>query len=156
MCIKALILLPALFAALTSSAFINPSDVDYGYWIANVTVNSTSPEARVCVVAAEYSANPGVINKWAWLHHSWLGTYGYLYPRPLIMWQTVTLNGAKYGIEGEAVVTMTCGEPPERLCTGSVLVDATLRVPDGPAAGHIPATTISLGFSRKTNAPKPT
>lgn len=72
------------------------------------------------------------------------------------MWQTVSLNGVKYDIEGEATVAMSCGEAPKRLCTGSVLVDAALRVPDGPAAGYIPTKVYSIGFFKETNTAKST
>ncbi|KAJ3564421.1 hypothetical protein NPX13_g7852 [Xylaria arbuscula] len=165
---KSLLLFLAQLPAITSSAFIDPGSVDYGYWKANVSVRTNSLEARVCIVSAEYWAYPGLINQWSTIHSSWLGTIGSLAPasyddlsfgandidgeeeQSLIMWQTVTLNGVGYDIEGEAMVAMKCGEPPQRLCTGSVLVDATLRVPGGPAAGHIPTKVYSIGFSQET------
>ncbi|KAI0517492.1 hypothetical protein F5B22DRAFT_107480 [Xylaria bambusicola] len=172
------LLLVAQLPALASSASINPYHIDYGYWNANVSVNNvrmTNTEfySRVCIVSAEYWAYPGVINQWGTLHSNVISTIGFGQPasfddtsfgandvdgqgdQPLIMWQTVTLNGVEYDIEGEAMVAMSCGEAPERLCTGSARVDAALRVPNGPAAPHIPATIISLGFSQETNTATP-
>ncbi|KAI0410471.1 hypothetical protein F5X98DRAFT_98921 [Xylaria grammica] len=171
---KAILLLVAQLPALASSAFIDPDRVDYGYWNANVSVSNGLLGGRVCVVSAEYWASPGMINKWSTVRNSMFGRLGFLYPasnddlsfaatdvdgegdQPLIMWQTVTLNGVKYDIEGQATVAMSCGEAPERLCTGSVLVDAALRAPDGPAAGHIPTKVYSIGFSQATNTAEPT
>ncbi|KAK5635657.1 hypothetical protein RRF57_011369 [Xylaria bambusicola] len=171
---KALLLFLAQLPALASSAFIDSNHVDYGYWNANVSVSNTGTDTRVCTVSAEYWAYPGVINEWGTLHSSMFGKIGFGRPasyddvsfgasdldgqgdQPLIMWQTVTLNGVKYDIEGEAIVAMSCGEAPERLCTGSVRVDAALRVPDSPAAGYVPFEVISIGFSKEINTATPT
>ena len=77
---RALLFLVAQLPVRASSAFIDPDNVDYGYWSANVSVSNTVSGARVCVVSAEYWAYPGVINQWSTLHDSTLGTVGYLQP----------------------------------------------------------------------------